>query len=105
MKPYNDHRNADLICHDVCDQRPIFANEFDKIYIRRNGYVQTVLPGKDLENLKSDSYLYGPLISIETNKTKSEDEKINKTKSEEEETETEYFSCESGDDTYVSCIL
>ena len=55
----NDPRNADLIRHDVCDLRPIFANEFDKIYIRRNAYVRKISFENDLEKLKNGSYLEG----------------------------------------------
>ena len=87
----NDPRNADLIRHDVCDLRPIFANEFDKIYIRRNAYVRKISFENDLEKLKNGSYLEGTEIpSLEQIQTESDNE------------DTEYFSFESDTDTYVS---
>ena len=53
----NDSLNASLVRDDVCDKRPIFANEFGKIYIRRNGYVWKITSGEDLANLKNYSYI------------------------------------------------
>ena len=52
----NNPQNASLFRDDVCDNRPIFGNEFGKIYIRRNGYVRRVW-GKELSNLKQVTYL------------------------------------------------
>ena len=51
----NNPKNANLVRDDVCDKRPIFANEFGKIFIRRNGYVREVFE-KHLGNLKQVTY-------------------------------------------------
>ena len=81
-------KNASLVRTDVCDQRPIFANECEKIFIRRNGYINQVSL-KNLAKLKRDSYLKDfQIISHEQLKE-------NKTKNEEEEEETDYFSCDN----------
>lgn len=84
----NDPRNTGLINQDVCDQRPIFANEFGKIYIRRNGYVRKIMSGEDLANLKKYSYINDTqnlqdLGLLPQNNSDSEDE------------DTEYFSYDS----------
>ena len=83
-------QNANLVHADVCDQRPIFGNEFGKIYIRRNGYVETV-SGEDLVTLKKVTYLKEvPILMLEElpeNKTNA------KTNTDDED--TEYFSFDS----------
>lgn len=87
----NDSRNSDLIHTDVCDHRPIFANEYGKIYIRRNGYVCKILSDCDLKKLKNDSYL-----------KMAENPSLEQIKSDSESKDTEYFSFESDSDAYVS---
>ena len=82
----NNPLNSDLVRDDVCDKRPIFENEFRKIYIRRNGYVCEVY-GKNLAKLKSDTYLKEmPIPTLEIMS------KINMTTDDED---TEYFSYDS----------
>jgi len=79
-------QNASLIRDDVCDKRPIFANEFGKIYIRRNGYMEKVWE-ENLTKLKNDSYLMEvPILKLE------ETPKNNMTN---DDYDTEYFSYES----------
>ena len=66
--------------------RPIFANEFGKIYIRRNGYMEKVWE-ENLTKLKNDSYLMeAPILKLE------ETPKNNMTN---DDYDTEYFSYES----------
>lgn len=61
FNPWNkdDPRNAKLIRKDtIGDQRPIFANEHGKVYIRRNGYT-TPVNEKDIGSLKKTCFQKG----------------------------------------------
>jgi len=82
----NNPQNASLIREDVCDKRPIFANEFGKVYIRRNGYVEKVRK-ENLRKLENDSYL--------DEETIPKIEQFNNTYDKEDDNDTEYFSYES----------
>ena len=88
----NNPQNASLFRDDVCDNRPIFGNEFGKIYIRRNGYVRSVW-GKELSNLKQVTYLKeAPIPKLEelpkTNKSAN-------TKTNTDDEDTDFFSFDS----------
>ena len=37
-------------------ERPIFKNEYGKIYVRRNGYVEPVKSEKEIEALKNTNF-------------------------------------------------
>ena len=37
-------------------ERPIFKNEYGKIYVRRNGYVEPVKGEKEIEALKNTNF-------------------------------------------------
>ena len=84
----NDPLNAGLVNFDVCDQRPIYANECSKVYIRRNGYVWEIRSGKNMANLKKHSYIkeiqQPPCLEM-----------LPQPNFENEDEETEYFSYES----------
>ena len=63
----------------MCDQRPIYANECNKIFVRHNGYVKQVY-GESLRKLKANSYLPLQINRIENlkgNETESEEAGIN----------------------------
>ena len=78
----NDPRNSELVYDEVCDKRPIYENEFRKIYIRRNGYIRE-LYGKNVTKLKNDTYL--KKMSIPKLEMNTDDD------------DTEYFSYDSSD--------
>ena len=84
----NDPLNAGLVNFGVCDQRPIYANECSKVYIRRNGYVWEIRSGKNMANLKKHSYIkeiqQPPCLEM-----------LPQPNFENEDEETEYFSYES----------
>ena len=44
-----DHKQNDK-------ERPIFKNEYGKIYVRRNGYVEPVKGEKEIEALKNTNF-------------------------------------------------
>ena len=72
----------------MCDQRPIFANECDKTFIRRNGYIKQVSK-ENLAKLKRNSYL--PLKDLQI----ISDEKLKENETKNEDEDTDFFSYDS----------
>lgn len=89
----NNPKNANLVRDDVCDKRPIFANEFGKIFIRRNGYVREVFE-KHLGNLKQVTYSGVPNPKLEE-LPKTNMNTITTRDTDDDDENTEFFSYDS----------